>query len=97
MAKSELAGKVQTVLGVIESRDLGITLPHEHLLIDGRVSFIEPDGASDRALAHKPVSLEILSWLRYHPFENQDNAVYWMNKMLLMRPCSTNKLEAAQL
>jgi len=73
MAKSELAGKVQTVLGVIESRDLGITLPHEHLLIDGRVSFIEPDGASDRALAHKPVSLEILSWLRYHPFENQDN------------------------
>ena len=73
MTKSELAGKVQTVLGVIEGRSLGVTLPHEHLIIDGRVSFIEPSGASERALAYKPVSLEILSWLRYHPFENLDN------------------------
>lgn len=73
MVKSELAGKAQTVLGIIEGEDLGVTLPHEHLVDDGRVFFIEPSEASDRCLAYKPVSLEILSWLRYHPFENLDN------------------------
>ncbi|GAI95881.1 unnamed protein product, partial [marine sediment metagenome] len=30
----EIAGKVQTVLGVIDAEDLGVTLPHEHLLAD---------------------------------------------------------------
>ena len=73
MVKSKLAGKAQTVLGIIEGKDLGVTLPHEHLVFDGRGTFIEPPEASDRGMVHKPVSLEILSWLRYHPFENLDN------------------------
>ena len=73
MVKSELAGKAQTVLGVIEGKDLGITLTHEHLLIDGKLIFTEPSGASERGLAYEKVSWSNLSWLRYHPYENLDN------------------------
>jgi phosphotriesterase-related protein len=73
MAKSELAGKAQTVLGVIEGKDLGITLTHEHLLIDGKYIFTEPSGASERGLAYEKVGWSNLSWLRYHPYENLDN------------------------
>jgi phosphotriesterase-related protein len=75
MPISTFAGKVQTVLGWIDSTQLGITLPHEHLIVDSRVNFAEPSEASDRGLAYKPVSMEILSWLRYHPAENLDNCM----------------------
>jgi len=73
MKTAKCTGKVQTVVGLIEPEDLGITLPHEHLLIDQTVGFIEPKETSARLLAHQPVSLENLSWLRYHPYENFDN------------------------
>lgn len=73
MAISKIAGKVQTVLGVIEGKDLGITLTHEHLFIDGKCIFAEPAAASERALAYEPVGWHNLSWLRYHPYENLDN------------------------
>jgi phosphotriesterase-related protein len=73
MAISKIAGKVQTVLGVIEGEDLGATLIHEHLFIDGKCLFTEPEGASERALAYEPVDWHNLSWLRYHPYQNLDN------------------------
>ncbi len=73
MAISEMAGKVQTVLGPIAGGDLGATLTHEHLFIDGKCVFTEPEGASERALAYEPVDWHNLSWLRYHPYENLDN------------------------
>jgi phosphotriesterase-related protein len=34
--KTERTGKVQTVLGLIDPADLGITLTHEHILVDQR-------------------------------------------------------------
>ena len=73
MDKSALAGKAQTVLGVIEGKDLGITLTHEHLFIDGKTIFTEPSSASERALAYEEIGWNNLSWLRYHPYENLDN------------------------
>ncbi|MFC1938763.1 phosphotriesterase [Chloroflexota bacterium] len=74
MRQTELAGKAQTVLGIIDPDSLGVTLPHEHLLTDvSVVYFIEPDVASERELVHKPVSLEILWWLRQHYFSNLDD------------------------
>ena len=42
-----LAGTAQTVLGPIAAERLGVTLPHEHLLIDFEVMFKEPPAASD--------------------------------------------------
>ena len=73
MAKPELTGKVQTVLGLIDGKDLGITLTHEHLLFDGKCAFTEPESADERALAYERVDWNNLSWLRYHPYENLDN------------------------
>ena len=52
MNRDELCGKVQTVLGPIAPDDLGVTLPHEHLLVDLSIFFAEPTdpkGVSDRA------------------------------------------------
>ena len=73
MNKSELKGKVQTVLGLISPEDLGITLPHEHLISDGTTWYCDPDEASEKRLARHPVSIDILWWLRYHPFQNWDD------------------------
>jgi predicted metal-dependent phosphotriesterase family hydrolase len=39
--------QVQTVLGPIAATDMGVTLPHEHLLIDFTVMFVEPAAASE--------------------------------------------------
>jgi phosphotriesterase-related protein len=74
MKKNVPAGKVQTVLGLIEPEAVGITLPHEHLLMDLTTGcFIEPDAASERKLAHQPVTMDILYWLKTHWIQNVDN------------------------
>ena len=68
-----LSGKAQTVLGPMTAGDLGITLPHEHLLIDFEVMFRQPAAASDKALAHQPVTLANVGWVRQHFNANLDN------------------------
>lgn len=75
MERTELKGKVQTVLGSVHGDRLGFTLPHEHFLFDGSgpVNFTEPDKPEDREIARQPVSLENLSWIRCHRFSNLDN------------------------
>ncbi|MBA7680101.1 Phosphotriesterase homology protein [subsurface metagenome] len=60
-------------MGVIDADDLGVTLPHEHLLIDQTAYFIEPTEASERRLAHEPLSLETLYWVRPHFLGNVNN------------------------
>jgi phosphotriesterase-related protein len=66
-------GQVQTVLGPIASEAMGVTLPHEHLLIDFKVMFAEPDAASDKGRAWEPVSLANLGWVRQNFNANLDN------------------------
>ena len=39
---TDIEGKVQTVLGPVEPADLGVTLTHEHMLIDLRVLYGGP-------------------------------------------------------
>src|SRR2546426_9431272 len=70
---SPRAGQAQTVLGAIAADQMGITLPHEHLLIDFEVMFREPPSASERGLAHQPVSMENLGWIRQNFSSNLDN------------------------
>ena len=67
------AGQIQTVLGPIGQDAMGITLPHEHLLIDFKVMFAEPAAASDKGRAYEPVSLANLGWVRQHFNANLDN------------------------
>ncbi len=68
-----IAGQVQTVLGAIAPETMGVTLPHEHLLIDFSVMFAEPTAASDKGRAAEPVSLANLGWVRQNFNANLDN------------------------
>ena len=68
-----LAGQVQTVLGAVAPNAIGVTLPHEHLLIDFKVMFAEPTAASDKGRAWEPVSLGNLGWVRQNFNANLDN------------------------
>jgi phosphotriesterase-related protein len=69
------AASVQTVLGPIAPADLGITLPHEHLLIDLRPRFIDPPDEAGRALARQPVTMANLAWVRRNYLSSLDNIV----------------------
>jgi phosphotriesterase-related protein len=72
---TDLAGKVQTVLGMIDPGEMGITLPHEHLFADITCLVEAPYEASQRGRAYEPVALENLGWIRYNYFRNFDNAL----------------------
>ena len=73
MPRSPIAGQAQTVLGPIVAEDMGITLPHEHLLIDFTVMFKEPDSERERELARQPVELANLGWVRRNFSSSLDN------------------------
>lgn len=64
---------IQTVTGPIEINKLGITLMHEHLLINITDLWRKPTEANRLALTKVPVSLEIIGELRYDPYVNLDN------------------------
>src|SRR6267143_5428504 len=68
-----LSGKALTVLGAVDAASMGITLPHEHLLIDFEVMFKEPAAATDKGLAYQPVSLANVGWVRQNFNANLDN------------------------
>ena len=61
------------MLGVVDADAMGVTLPHEHLLIDFAVMFREPAAASDKGLAYQPVSLSNVGWVRQNFNANLDN------------------------
>ncbi|KKK80255.1 hypothetical protein LCGC14_2825310, partial [marine sediment metagenome] len=73
MRQTEFTGKAQTVLGIIDADSLGVTLPHEHLLVDTSFMFVEPTEATKKRLAHQPVTLENLYWVRLHRETSVDN------------------------
>ncbi|MDD5511036.1 MAG: hypothetical protein PHI12_09535 [Dehalococcoidales bacterium] len=75
MRQQDLTGKAQTVLGIVDADSLGITLPHEHLLIDESVYYVEPIEASEIGMAHGPIAMETLYWLKTH-LVNQRAALY---------------------
>ena len=74
MAIPNLAGSVQTVLGPIGPEKLGVTLTHEHLLVDLSATHSRLDIASARGFYERPVSLETLGRIYYHAIPNADNS-----------------------
>ena len=72
----ERSGKIQTVLGLIEPQSLGVTLPHEHIMVDGSAWFIEPEEKMGRELSRQKVALSNLWWLRYHWLQNRDDLLF---------------------
>jgi phosphotriesterase-related protein len=74
VATFNLTGKVQTVLGTIAPDQLGVTLTHEHLLLDFRCVFTQPPGGvSQQKMVEAPVTMENLGWIRYHWTSNLEN------------------------
>lgn len=73
MKQEELVGKIQTVLGLITPDRLGVTLTHEHLLTDLSAYFVESTEASDKKMAHEPLRLENLYWVKNHALTHVDN------------------------
>ncbi len=67
------SGMVMTVLGPIPKEGMGVTLMHEHILLDASKLWTCPCRASEIALAEAPVSVENIGELRMNPFLSRDN------------------------
>ena len=67
------SGKVMTVTGLIAASNMGITLPHEHIVNDCRCWWHKPKEPDRQYLATEPVHIGILGELRMDPFVNLDN------------------------
>ena len=55
-----MTGMAQTVLGPIPTNQLGITLMHEHLLLDLECYFDEPEAASEKKFIGAPLEFNLL-------------------------------------
>lgn len=65
-----------TVLGPITPDELGITLTHEHLLVDISAWFFEPESDAARTDLDRPVEMSMLADLRRRPMSvTRDNLV----------------------
>ncbi len=73
MANGEMTGKAQTVAGPIDVDELGVTLTHEHLLVDGTHMSNPPAEAGARDFYYKPLSMEIMGYIRHHAAQNINN------------------------
>ena len=67
------AKRARSVLGDVLPDDLGITLPHEHLLIDLTIWFEESDDAAVKPLADQPLNIGNLGRVMYNQYNNRDN------------------------
>lgn len=66
--------KVQTVLGQIDSENLGLTLTHEHLLHDlQECVFTKPLPSSLKCMENLTMKMENLGWIRQYPYCFQEN------------------------
>jgi len=75
MTARSRTGSVQTVRGLVDPTDIGVAMMHEHVFLDERRSFKEPESPEAQALAHQPVSLENLWWVKHNVEHSLD--VLW--------------------
>lgn len=69
-----MSKKIYTVCGAINQNELGITLPHEHILVDLRSSWKGPgEELSTRELFQRPIKLSIRGKVIYNAFNFIDN------------------------
>ena len=69
------AGRVQTVTGPIDPDGAGITLMHEHLLLDVGAYFAEPPEAGIRAWIDAPLTFDRLGYIPLYWHVSRDNTV----------------------
>ncbi|ESP05143.1 hypothetical protein LOTGIDRAFT_103064, partial [Lottia gigantea] len=64
---------VVVVTGLINPKELGRTLTHEHLSINSSAFFIEPSDSEFKPNAHKPIALDNFGWIQRHPYSHLSN------------------------
>ena len=57
----------------MEPEVLGITLAHDHVLMDGSFMFVDPPDDADRPIADEEITLENRGWVAYHWTSNHHN------------------------
>lgn len=67
------SGTVMTVTGPVPVAEMGVTLMHEHILLDGARTWKCPCHPDEKAIAEQAVSMEIIGELRMNPYMNRDN------------------------
>jgi phosphotriesterase-related protein len=90
MKTEQREGKVQTVLGLVDAENIGITTCHEHILWDMSQYFREPGSATERDLARQPVGPDNLWWVRAHAAGNKDD-ICQTDETLAVSECSRYK------
>jgi len=66
---------IMTVTGPVEKEDLGIVLPHEHVFIDLRNQFAEPEDAEKRRISRQKVDISHRDVLLNDPYAIEDNLI----------------------
>lgn len=69
---SNLSGKVQTVLGLVDPEQLGKTLTHEHLTMSFECCY-HPPASGDEVVAENPFHMQHMHWLRQNPYSCHEN------------------------
>lgn len=69
---SELSGKVQTVLGLVNPDQLGRTMTHEHLTMSFECCYFPP-APGEEAVAENPFQMQHMHWLRQNPYSSHEN------------------------
>tara|TARA_Y100000766_G_C18907774_1_gene606778 strand:- start:2079 stop:3128 length:1050 start_codon:yes stop_codon:yes gene_type:complete len=69
-------GKVMTVLGPIEPKQVGNTSTHDHIIIDFNAILTEPIDSKDISKMDEKISIDNLGWVRFNWASSKDNLVY---------------------
>ena len=69
----DMTGMVQTVLGPMEPSEMGVTLTHEHILIDLTCYYVQPEEASLRYYHDRPFTIDLLGRASTIWYLNTDN------------------------
>ncbi|MFM2482811.1 phosphotriesterase [Celerinatantimonas sp. YJH-8] len=64
---------VMTVTGPIPVTQMGVTLAHEHILLDASGKWVPPSCCGQRYLAEEPVTMDKLGELSQNPLISKDN------------------------
>ncbi len=72
----QMVGRTHTVLGPVDAAELGIVLPHEHVLCSWANWLMPPTNDALRAVVEQPVGLENLRFVRRNPHSFLDNLTF---------------------
>ena len=87
MVKSQ----VETVLGAVDAEDLGITLPHEHVVMDVSYYTTQPTNDEEREKFHAPITMENLNWLRHNLYKSKVNVSIYNEEEAVIADLKTFK------